>query len=460
VVDTVRSSLPDGSSLAYGVATAAYQIEGAVAEDGRGASIWDTFAARPGAVKDGLDGSVACDSYHRYEEDLDLVAAVGAGWYRFSIAWPRIVPEGVGRVETRGLDYDDRLVDAALARGLSPTATLYHWDLPQALEDRDGWLNRDTAEAFADYAMVVHDRLGDRVGVWATHNEPWCAAYLGYSAGVHAPGRREGGAGHRAAHHLLLGHGLAAERLHAAGVEDLGIVLNLAPFWPEDPDDPELVAATDGIDAIRNRVWLGPLVDGRYDDGLLAVAPELADTDLVRDGDLALVQGSADWVGVNYYTPFRTAAPGAAARHPEADAYPGSAPVSFVVREPRTDIGWEVDASGLEELLVDTSARTGLPVLVTENGAAYPDETLDDQDRIAYLRDHIAATERARQAGADVRAYIVWTLLDNFEWAEGYTKTFGIVHVDPQGQTRTPKASFHWLAEHLNSSSVGVGVTP
>jgi beta-glucosidase len=460
VVDTVRSSLPDGSSLAYGVATAAYQIEGAVAEDGRGASIWDTFAARPGAVKDGLDGSVACDSYHRYEEDLDLVAAVGAGWYRFSIAWPRIVPEGVGRVETRGLDYYDRLVDAALARGLSPTATLYHWDLPQALEDRDGWLNRDTAEAFADYAMVVHDRLGDRVGVWATHNEPWCAAYLGYSAGVHAPGRREGGAGHRAAHHLLLGHGLAAERLHAAGVEDLGIVLNLAPFWPEDPDDPELVAATDGIDAIRNRVWLGPLVDGRYDDGLLAVAPELADTDLVRDGDLALVQGSADWVGVNYYTPFRTAAPGAAARHPEADAYPGSAPVSFVVREPRTDIGWEVDASGLEELLVDTSARTGLPVLVTENGAAYPDETLDDQDRIAYLRDHIAATERARQGGADVRAYIVWTLLDNFEWAEGYTKTFGIVHVDPRGQTRTPKASFHWLAEHLNSSSVGVGVTP
>ncbi|WP_028652852.1 GH1 family beta-glucosidase [Nocardioides halotolerans] len=460
MVDTVRSSLPDGSSLAYGVATAAYQIEGAVAEDGRGASIWDTFAARPGAVKDGLDGSVACDSYHRYEEDLDLVAAVGAGWYRFSIAWPRIVPEGVGRVETRGLDYYDRLVDAALARGLSPTATLYHWDLPQALEDRDGWLNRDTAEAFADYAMVVHDRLGDRVGVWATHNEPWCAAYLGYSAGVHAPGRREGGAGHRAAHHLLLGHGLAAERLHAAGVEDLGIVLNLAPFWPEDPDDPELVAATDGIDAIRNRVWLGPLVDGRYDDGLLAVAPELADTDLVRDGDLALVQGSADWVGVNYYTPFRTAAPGAAARHPEADAYPGSAPVSFVVREPRTDIGWEVDASGLEELLVDTSARTGLPVLVTENGAAYPDETLDDQDRIAYLRDHIAATERARQGGADVRAYIVWTLLDNFEWAEGYTKTFGIVHVDPQGPTRTPKASFHWLAEHLNSSSVGVGVTP
>jgi beta-glucosidase len=451
--------LPDGSSLEYGVATAAYQIEGATAEDGRGASIWDTFAARPGATRDGKDGSVACDSYHRFEEDVDLVAGLGAGWYRFSIAWPRIVPEGSGRVEGRGLDYYDRLVDAVLARGVSPTATLYHWDLPQALEDRGGWLDRGTAEAFADYAMAVHERLGDRVGVWATHNEPWCAAYLGYAAGIHAPGRREGGAGHRAAHHLLLGHGLAAARLHEAGVTDLGIVLNLAPFWPESPD---AAAATDGLDAIRNRVWLGPLVEGAYDDGLLAVAPELADPALVRDGDLDLVRGSADWVGVNYYTPFRpTPADPALEQHPEVDAYPGATPVSFVVREPRTDIGWEVDARGLEELLVDTHRRTGLPVLVTENGAAYRDDRLvegtdgvvDDQDRIGYLRDHIAATQRARAAGADVRAYIVWTLLDNFEWAEGYTKTFGVVHVDPKDQTRTPKASYHWLAEHIASGS-------
>ena len=258
VPSSLPSSLPSGPTLAYGVATAAYQIEGAVAEDGRGPSIWDTFAARPGTVRDGLDGSVACDSYHRYEEDLDLVAGMGAGWYRFSIAWPRIVPEGVGRVETRGLDYYDRLVDAALARGVSPTATLYHWDLPQPLEDRDGWLNRDTAEAFADYAAVVHDRLGDRVRVWATHNEPWCAAYLGYAAGVHAPGRREGGKAHRAAHHLLLGHGLAAARLHEAGATDVGIVLNLAPFWPEDSADADVIAATDDLDALRNRVWLGP----------------------------------------------------------------------------------------------------------------------------------------------------------------------------------------------------------
>ncbi len=444
--------LPGPSTLAFGVATAAYQIEGATQEDGRGPSIWDTFAARPGTVCDGKDGSVACDSYHRFDEDLDLVSGLGVDWYRFSIAWPRVLPEGAGRVEPRGLDYYDRLVDASLARGLSPMATLYHWDLPQALEDRDGWLNRDTAEAFADSAMVVHERLGDRVQVWSTHNEPWCAAYLGYAAGVHAPGRKEGGAGHRAAHHLLLGHGLAAGRLHEAGVEDLGIVLNLAPFWPETPEAEEV---TDGIDAIRNRVWLGPLVDGAYDDGLLAVAPELADPQLVRDGDLEMIRGSADWLGINYYTPFHTTlADPSVARHPELDAYPGAGAVSFVVREPRTDIGWEVDANGLEELLVDTHRRTGLPLLVTENGAAYPDDrtvdgTVDDQDRIGYLRDHIAATDRARAAGADVRAYVVWTLLDNFEWAEGYTKTFGVVHVDAEDQTRTPKASYRWLVDHL-----------
>ena len=453
----MTSYLPDGPTLAYGVATAAYQVEGATTEDGRGPSVWDTYAATAGAIRDGKDGSVACDSYRRYREDLDLAAGLGAGWYRFSIAWPRILPEGTGRVEPRGLDYYDRLVDGALERGVTPTATLYHWDLPQALEDHGGWLERGTAEAFSDYAAIVHERLGDRVRVWATHNEPWCAAYLGYAAGVHAPGRREGGTAHRAAHHLVLGHALAAARLREAGATDVGIVLNLAPFWPEGPEAAE---ATDGLDAIRNRLWLGPLVDGAYDEGLLAVAPELADPVLVRDGDLERARGSADWIGVNYYTPFRPTLPDpAVVDHPELDAYPGAAPVSFVVREPRTDIGWEVDASGLEEVLVETYRRTGLPLVVTENGAAYPDTrpvpgadgAIDDQDRIAYLRDHIAATERARAAGADVRAYIVWTLLDNFEWAEGYTKTFGIVHVDPADQTRTPKASYHWLAGHIAS---------
>jgi beta-glucosidase len=274
---------------------------------------------------------------------------------------------------------------------------------------------------------------------------------------VHAPGRREGGQAHRAAHHLMLGHGLVAQALHEAGSQDVGVVLNLAPIWPE-PGTPD--SAADGVDAVRNRVWLDPLVDGAYDEGLLRVAPELADPELVREGDLDLIKGSADWLGINYYTPVRpgpvVATPEGQERHPETDAYPGVEPVTFHVREPRTDIGWEVEPTGLEELLLETYKRTGLPIVVTENGAAYADDTVVDgvvvdEDRRAYLESHIAATESAREAGADIRGYIVWTLLDNFEWAEGYTKFFGIVHVDPETLERTPKASYRWLQERLKA---------
>ncbi|ROR92309.1 GH1 family beta-glucosidase [Nocardioides aurantiacus] len=445
----MTTGLPAAGGFALGAATAAYQIEGATTEDGRGASIWDTFTARPGAVRDGSDGSTACDSYHRSEEDLDLVRGLGVEFYRFSIAWPRVLPEGRGRVEGRGLDYYDRLVDAMLERGLAPSATLFHWDLPQALEDEGGWLVRSTPEAFAEYADVVGERLGDRVGLWATHNEPWCAAYLGYAAGVHAPGRREGAAGHRAAHHLNLAHGLAVERLRTHTSGDVGVVLNLAPIRPERDEARELAA---GIDAIRNAVWLDPLVDGEYGEALLRVAPELADPELVRDGDLAKVRGSVDWIGVNYYTPVRPDVPGPdGVPHPEGGAYPGVAPFDLVVREPVTDIGWEIDATGLTEVLTDTHRGTGVPLVVTENGAAMADDRVEDgvvvdEDRIDYLRDHTAAVVQARREGADVRGYFVWTLLDNFEWAEGYTKTFGLVHVDPDDQTRTPKASYRWLA--------------
>ncbi|MFC5177355.1 GH1 family beta-glucosidase [Nocardioides taihuensis] len=442
--------------LVLGVATASYQIEGAVDEDGRGTSVWDTFTALPGHVRNGDDGSLACDSYHRVDDDVRLVRELGADCYRFSIAWPRVLPEGRGRVEQRGLDYYDRLVDALAAAGVEPAATLYHWDLPQPLEDAGGWPERATAEAFVEYAGVVHARLGDRVRLWATHNEPWCAAYLGYAAGVHAPGRREGGAAHKAAHHLMLGHAWAREALPGRDAgQAVGIVLNLAPIWPEDDASRELA---DRIDATRNRVWLDPLVDGAYDDRLLAVAPELADTSVVRDGDLASIHGSADWLGINYYTPVRPRLGGDGPPHPEQGAYPGVEGLDLVVREPRTDIGWEVEARGLEELLVDTHRRTGLPLLITENGAAYADERVvdgphgrmvDDQDRIDYLRDHLVAVDRARAAGADVRGYLVWTLLDNFEWAEGYAKKFGLVHVDRSSPdlTRTPKASYHWLRE-------------
>ena len=455
----MSTHLPEPGRLAWGVASAAYQIEGAPSEDGRGISIWDIFAAQPGTVLDGSDGAVACDSYHRLDDDVDLVAGLGVDHYRFSIAWPRVQPTGSGAVEPRGLGYYDRLVDALLERGVTPMATLYHWDLPQPLESAGGWLARDTAERFADYAAVAYEHLGDRVHLWATHNEPWCAAYVGYGSGRHAPGRREGGRTHAAAHHLLLGHGLAAARMHDSGADAVGIVLNLTPVWP---DRPEATEVADGVDAIRNRVWLGPLVDGAYDAGTLQVAPVLADPDLVRDGDLELIRGSADWLGVNYYTPARVDLDDGTGLSAGGDAgveeFPGVAPFRFTPRPPLTDIGWEVEARGLEELLVDTHARTGLPLVVTENGAAYPDTArtydgeVDDQDRISYLRDHVDAVQRARERGADVRGYVLWTLMDNFEWAEGYTKTFGVVHVDRETLVRTPKASYHWYADLVRSS--------
>ncbi len=452
----MSNALPDGSHLEFGVATASYQIEGAADADGRTPSIWDTLAQVPGAIDDGSDGSVACASYPDPGPDIELVSGLGVAHYRFSIAWPRVVPDGGGGVNKLALDYYERLVDGLLEREITPMATLYHWDLPQSLEDRGGWLVRETPELFADYAVAVHDRLGDRVRLWATMNEPWCSAYLGYASGRHAPGKRVGGEAHRAAHHLLLGHGLAASRLHESGADGVGIVLNLTPVIPETESAAE---ATDGVDALRNRLWLGPLVDGEYDAGTLRVAPVLEDADLVRPGDLDLVRGSADWLGVNYYTPARVAQaagesviadPGGDA---DVGAFPGVGDFRFAPRHPRTDIDWEVDADSFKHLLLDTHHRTGLPLLVTENGAAYadttllPDGSIDDSDRIDYLRSHLAAIDAAREEGADVRAWLVWTLMDNFEWSHGYTKTFGLVHVDRTDLRRTPKASYHWYAE-------------
>ena len=380
--------------------------------------------------------------------------ALGPAWYRFSIAWPRILPDGTGRVESAGLDYYDRLVDAALARGVAPTATLYHWDLPQALEDRDGWLNRDTAEAFADYATVVHERLGDRVRVWATHNEPWCAAYLGYAAGVHAPGRREGGAGHRAAHHLMLGHGLAAARLHEAGVTDLGIVLNLAPFWPETPGRrgrrPPTSSTRSATGSGSARSSTARTTTGCSPSRPSWPTPAWSAT-ATSTWSAARPTGSAS-------TTTRRSAPRPPTRtrrrtpRPRPTRAPDPCRSWSASRAP-TSAGrstppgssrcWStpIDAPACRSW----SPRTARPTPTTRSTRTA--RTVDDQDRIDYLRDHIAATERAREAGADVRAYIVWTLLDNFEWAEGYTKTFGIVHVDPADQTRTPKASYHWLAD-------------
>jgi beta-glucosidase len=437
----------DGSELALGTATASFQIEGATSADGRGPSIWDTLCARPGAIADGSDGTTACGSYDRVDEDLDLVRDLGVDAYRFSIAWPRIQPTGSGAANAAGLDHYERVVDGLLQRDLVPLPTLYHWDLPQPLEDAGGWPVRDTAHRLADYAALVAARLGDRVHWWSTLNEPWCSAFLGYAAGVHAPGRREPASAFAAAHHLLLGHALAAEAVRAAVPgSQVGIVLNLAPVWPEDDTAGDAAAY---VDAIQNGIWLDALVDGSYPSLLTS----LHDEALVRPDDLAAIRGSAAWLGINYYTPFRVGSgTGGSERVHSPRAYPGSPPLRLLPREPTTEMGWEVEPAGLEEVLTSTSRRTGLPLLVTENGAAYgdalrgPDGSVQDDDRIAYLRDHLEATRRARAGGADVRAYIAWTLLDNFEWAEGYTKKFGLVEIEPGTLRRIPKASYRYFA--------------
>ena len=437
--------------LGLGVATSAYQVEGAVDVDGRGPSVWDVFCAEPGRVVDGSDGSVACGSYDRLEQDLALLQGLGVSAYRFSIAWPRVQPTGAGPVNPRGLDYYERLVDALLAAGVRPFPTLYHWDLPQALQDSGGWPERDTALRFAEYAGVVHDRLGDRVSAWATLNEPWCTAFLGYASGMFAPGRREPAAAFAAAHHQLLGHALAAQVLHAADPRaEVGIVLNLAPVRPEPAADP---AAVEVVEAIQNGLWLDALADGTYP----AVLREALSA-TVREGDLEAVRGSADWVGVNYYVPIRVGPPAGAvvAVGQDVDAYPGAPPFSFWPRPPLTSMGWETDATGLEELLLEVARRLpGTPLRVTENGASFPDDLLAadgsvvDDDRIAYLEKHLAALDRAIAAGVPVLDYFAWSLMDNFEWAQGYTQTFGLVTVEPGTLRRTPKASYAWYAEQV-----------
>jgi beta-glucosidase len=443
-------------SLEFAVATSSFQIEGSLEADGRGISIWDTFCSEPGRIVDGSDGSVACDSYRRWEEDLDLVAGLGADAYRFSLAWPRIQPAGSGPVEVRGLDHYERMVDGLLARGLAPHVTLYHWDLPQMLEDNGGWPARDTAQRFADYAAIVHERLGDRVTRWATINEPWVAAFLGYAAGVHAPGRRDPAAAFAAAHHLLLGHALAAQALQADDPRaDVGIVLNLTTVLV---DDERAFEVGEYIDAQHNALWLDALRVGRYPEPVLEVAPVLSDPHVVREGDLALIAGSASWLGVNYYSPLRIAADGSGTGGPgqEPAAFPGVGAFSPAPQGELTTMGWEVEPLALRDLLDRLHAwDPRMPLHITENGVALPDDvrredgSIDDHGRIAYLRRHLGIVDQARARGADVRTYTVWSLLDNFEWAMGYTQTFGLVEVDPDTQERRPKASYAWLAEEI-----------
>ena len=451
----------------WGAATAAYQIEGAVAEDGRRPSIWDTFCRVPGAVVDGDTGDVACDHFHRMPGDVALMRELGLASYRFSVAWPRVRPDG-GAVDQRGLDFYKRLVDELNDAGIAPWLTLYHWDLPQALEDAGGWTNRDTAYRFAEYAASVHDAIGDRVPVWTTLNEPWCSAFLGYTGGQHAPGRQEGAAGLVAAHHLMLAHGLVVDELRRSGAGNrLGITLNFTVADPHDPADELDRDAARRIDALHNRVFLDPVFRGEYPADLVADTAALSWqgrpwTDAVRDGDLGLISTPIDALGVNYYKgdsvsgrPHESVT-GADAAHAERATrtpFVGCEDVTFPTRGlPVTDMGWEVQPEGLTRLLVRLAREYDVPPMyLTENGAAYADAVGDDgrvrdPERIAYVEEHLRALHAALEEGADVRGYFYWSLMDNFEWAYGYAKRFGLVHVDYATQERRLKDSAGWYA--------------
>jgi beta-glucosidase len=441
---TVNSTRPFPPDFLWGAAVSAYQIEGAVDVDGRGESIWDRFSATPGKIVNGDNGAVACDSYHRYREDVKLIQELGLNAFRFSVAWPRIVPEGRGQVNEAGLDFYDRLVDELLAAGIEPFVTLYHWDLPQALEERGGWPARATAEAFAEYVDVVSERLGDRVRHWITQCEPWVVSWLGYGKGEHAPGRQSEADALAAAHHVLLGHGFAADVLRRRSSEaKVGITIDLVAFHPLTDSDAD-IAAVASSDGSRNRWILDPVLRGEYPEDMLeAFAPILP---AIEDGDLQTIAAPLDFLGVNYYT--RTVV--------RADPEDGS-PLTVDARDvERTDMGWEVYPDGLFELLVRLRDDYELPPLyVTENGAAYSDRrdngTVDDPRRISYVDRHLTAIKRAMDEGISVHGYFLWSLLDNFEWAFGYSRRFGIVYVDYATLERVPKASYRWYRDYISA---------
>ena len=419
----------------WGAATSAYQIEGAADVDGRGPSIWDTFASQPGKTVNGDSGQIACDHYRRWPQDVALLKDLGVDAYRFSIAWPRVQPLGLGAFNELGLGFYDRLVDGLLAQGIQPHATLYHWDLPQHLQDQGGWGNRATAEHFAVYADTVGRRLGDRLSSLATHNEPWCTAVMGHAWGQFAPGLRDPALATQVSHHLLLSHGLALQALRATGVKTpLGIVLNQSGVTPATDSAADAAKARTEF-ASFVRWYMDPLFKGCYPQD-----PGIAHYPKVQDGDMALIQAPLDFLGVNFYTRIWASA-----------AVP-PVPAPFALGA--TDMGWEIYPDGLCELLTQLQRDyPGLPpIYITENGMAAadtmaPDGEIHDDARIAYVRAHLESLARARQAGVDIRGYFYWSLMDNFEWNSGYAKRFGMVHVDYATQRRTFKDSAHWYRQ-------------
>jgi beta-glucosidase len=450
---TRETELEFPSDFLWGAATASYQIEGATDEDGRGESIWDRFSASPGKVRNGDSGAIACDHYHRYRDDVALMRQLGLSAYRFSIAWPRILPRGRGRVNQAGLDFYDRLVDELLAKGIEPFATLYHWDLPQALEDEGGWKSRATTDAFVDYVDIVVRRLGDRVHHWITHNEPWVVAWLGYGHGLHAPGRTDGPRGALlAAHHLLLSHGMAVPVIRqASSGAQVGITLNLAPIYPETRAQADVDAARQA-DGQANRWFLDPIFRGEYPSDMIRRFGDQVPP--IQANDLSTMAAPIDFLGINNYSrQVVRAGPDGRVVHVRV---PGSE---------YTDMDWEVAPDAFYDLLVRVTRDYAPPRLyVTENGAAYPDVPnhqgqVLDPERQRYLERYFAAASRAILDGAPLAGYFVWSLLDNFEWSFGYGKRFGLIYVDYPTLVRIPKGSYQWyrsfIAAH-RSAAVGV----
>jgi beta-glucosidase len=445
----------------WGTATASYQIEGAVHEDGRGESIWDRFSHTSGKIEDGSTGDIACDHYHRWREDVALMRELGLRAYRFSIAWPRILPTGTGRVEQRGLDFYSRLVDELLESGITPFATLYHWDLPQALQDAGGWPARQTAEAFAEYADVTSRALGDRVKHWITHNEPWCASMLSYQIGEHAPGVRDWHAALAAAHHLLLSHGWAVPvlRENSRGA-DVGITLNYITAMPA-ADRDEDIEATRHFDGYFNRWFFDPLYRGTYpEDMVTAYTAEghlpAGGPAFVLSGDMEAISVPTDFVGANYYTRAVIAADASEWDPAKPDPPSGGAPLE------KTEMGWEVYPEGMYEMLVRIHKEYNPgKIYITENGASYSDRPdgsgrIRDERRTRYLRDHFSAAARAMHEGVPLTGYFVWSLMDNFEWAKGYLQRFGIVWVDYSTQQRIPKDSALWYRQVIAENTLDI----
>jgi beta-glucosidase len=443
-------SLPE--DFGWGVSTSAYQIEGAVTEGGRGVSIWDTFCRQPGKIAGGDTGDVACDHYHRWREDLELLGELGVNLYRFSISWPRVMPTGKGPLNQEGVDFYSRLVDGLLEHGITPLITLYHWDLPQALEDEGGWGSRDTALRFGEYAAAMFDKLGDRAPLWITHNEPWVTSFMAYVSGIKAPGTLDDWPlAVRVSHHLLLSHGLSVQALRASGAggAKIGLAPNLHPTYPLTESEEDAAAAV-LWDGFQNRWFLDPVFKGGYPEDMLARYEQFGFEDAVEDGDLATISAPTDFLGVNFYHHLKV-------HFDPASVYLGMANVP--VRLPLTQMGWEVTPEALHDLLLRLKRDYGdVDIYITENGAAYPDEWKDgaavvqDPLRVEYLSGHIESVRRAVGDGVSVKGYCVWSLYDNFEWEKGYAMRFGLYYVDYPTQRRIPKQSALWYRDQIAGS--------